>query len=102
MESRIEQNLPRRRRARIETGLAAVLFVVLLLQVGLRVHLLERGYDIAAIQDELLEYDAQLRQLRADRASLLRAERLETVAAKHGLSALENGQIRYMQEGGEA
>ena len=96
MVSRIEQKPVGRKRSRVETSLAAILFLVLLLQVGLRIHIVERGYEVASVQNDLLEHDAELRQLRADYASLVRAARLERIATSSGLSAMGDDQIRYI------
>ncbi|MCB0345580.1 MAG: hypothetical protein KDD66_10705 [Bdellovibrionales bacterium] len=98
MVERIEQSLPRRSRLNVETALASALFLALLIQVGLRIHLVGKGYEVAAVQNELLEYDAELRQLRADYASLHRPARLKQIAKSHGLSAMGEGQIRYIEE----
>ncbi len=102
MVSRFEQKVPRKRRAGIETLMAATLFLVLLLQVGLRIHMAGLGYEVAAVQNDLLDYDAELRQLRADYASLHRAERLKEVAQRHGLQSIGEGQIRYVGSRGKS
>lgn len=75
-----------------------LLFLALLLQLGIRVVLIERAYRLETLRQEALAKDIELRTLRADVALVTRPKDVATQANERlGLKLLSPERVRRME-----
>ncbi len=80
-------------------AVAVPIAVVLLVYTGVQVNLLEAGYEINQLEEELYELEQTERRLRLQASSLSRAERVEAVArGQLGLSEPGHEQVVFVGE----